>query len=338
MKFHHLILGIISIALVSCSGRKPASDKNQTIIRTDSLRIDSLTRLIEKKPDKAELLASRSVLYAAKGSINNAVKDLILANRIDSLNPDYYLKLADLYLSMGKSETVNSVLQRGNRLIPGNKDILYFLGKLYFYIKDYKKSLVYLDQAIRVDNFYAKPYFTKGMVFLETDQPDKAVRNFQIAVERDPEFYDAYIQLGLVFAGKSDSLAIAYYNNALRLNPGSYEADYGKAMFYQENGKPEKAMGIYREMLKKGNNRLPEIYFNMGYVNMNIYGEYLDAIQNFDSAVSLNPKYVDALCNRAYCYEKINNNSKARLDYLLALEIKPNYELAVAGIDRLNKK
>lgn len=327
-----LVLGSLSCTQKSNQNKLPANNYS-----SDSLKIDSLSELISNKPTNGSYYAERSTLYLKLGKMEDAIKDLIFANSLDSLNPDYYVRLAEFYLRLGKSEIVNEVLQRGNRLIPNDKNILYNLGKLHFFIRDYKQALGYLNQAIKLDNYFAEAYFTRGLVYSESGNSKLAIENMQIATNRNPDYYDAYIQLGLMFAQKGDSLALQYYDNALNLLPDSYDAWYGKAMFYQENDNIDKAMELYTAMLDNISRDLPEIHFNMGYIQMMHYEDYLTAIQQFDTALVQYPLYIDAIYNQGYCYEALGNTNQAIQMYQKAVDNHPDYQLAIEGLQRLKK-
>lgn len=332
-----IVVGLLFV-LVSCNNKiKNPIDSTKKPI-SDSLRIDSVTQLIRKNPRNHELYSNRADIYLEIGNLARAINDLTIANRLDSLNPIYYIKLSDFYLQLGKSETINSLLLKGNTLIPNNKEIVYRLGNLYFYIQDYKKAISYLNQATEIDPFYAPAFFTKGLVFIEIGNIPKAITSFQIAVEREPDYYDAYMQLGLLFAAKNDSIAVAYYNNALRIMPNSYEALYAKAMFYQQTKKLEQAIATYQYLLHEVSNQFPFVHFNLGYIEMTYYGEYERAIAYYDSALMSKPVFPDALCNRAFCFEKMGKKEEAHTDYLKALDQSPNYPLAIKGLNRLDGK
>jgi len=67
------------------------------------------------------------------------------------------------------------------------------------------------------------------------------------------------------------------------------------------------------------------------------YANYKHAINSFDSALIYMPEYTDALCNKAFCYEKLGNKAEARKAYKRTLELVPNYEIAILGLNRLDK-
>ena len=337
MNYPFLMIAV-GLFLVSCQQKKMENPPDERTLPIDSLQIDSVTQLIRKNPTDAGLFADRAQLYIKTGNLSKAMDDLLLANHLDSLNPLFYNQLADYYLQLGKSEAVDRILQKGNQLIPNNRDILYRLGNLYFYIQDYKKAITYLNQSQQADPQYGPTYFTKGMVFLETGDTAKAITSFQVAVEREPDYYDAYMQLGLLFGKRLNPIAIDYYQNALRIIPNSYEALYAKAMFYQQTEKIEEAIKAYRYLLDEVSEEFPAVHYNLGYIDMVFYGEYNQAISHFDSALMFKPNYPEALYNKGFCFEKSGNTPEARAYFMRALEQRPNFDLAIKGLNRLDKK
>jgi tetratricopeptide (TPR) repeat protein len=335
MKYYFLFL--VFVVLYSCHHNTvfKQSVPNITSGLNDSVLIDSLSQLINQNQQNAALYGQRAYLQFKTGNLPDALADYLIANRLDSLNAQYYCHLSDIYLQLGKSEITRDLLFKANRLIPKNVEVLYRLGCLYFYVQDYKKAGQFLDEAVAVDPYFAPTYFTRGLLFKEKGDSDKAIENLQFAVERQPEYFDAYMQLGLLYAAKSDSLALAYYRNAININPQSYEAFYGIAMFYQDNGNPEKALEIYRQMIKQITHPLSGIYYNMGYVEMEYFADYQRAIERYDSAIILKPDYKEAFCNRAFCYYQLHKTEKARADYQQAIIIDSAYQPALEGLKML---
>lgn len=328
---------LVLILAWSCTSNTNTKNQSTTVTLSDSLKIDSINTLIRENPKQAHLYAERSELHFNLGNINQAIADLHIANAIDTLNPQYYLQLADFYLQLGKSERVNKLLMTANKISPDNKEVLYRLGNLYFYVNKHKKALKFLNQASTIDPYFAKVYFSKALVLLEMGDTSKAVTNLQIAVEREPDYYDAYMQLGLLYATRNDSLAVDYYDNALRIIPNSYEALYAKAYFYQKTEQLQKAVNVYNQMLLDLSDELPMVHHNLGYIEMIYYQNYNAAITHFDNAIKYKPDYTQAYSNKGYCYEQLHNKTAARKAYKKALEITPNFQFSVQGLNRLDK-
>lgn len=320
------------------NGDQANNTSNNIKPKTDSVLVDSLTAEIRKHPKNDKLYALRAGAYLDMGEMTKAINDLTIANKLDSLNPEYYIRLSDFYLQLGKSELTNQLLLKANRLIPENKEVLYRLGNLYFYVQDYKKAFEYINKAIDIDPFYAEAYFTKALVYREIKDTTRAIRQLQIATEREPDYYDAYMLLGDLFSQKNDSIAIDYYNNALQIIPNSYEAHYGKAMFYQQSNQPRKAIKRYQTMVDSLNRNKNMLYYNIAYVYMQHLNDYNQAISYYDSAIQQTPDFAEAYLNKGYCFEQLRQYQKARQMYTKVLEMQPNMELAILGLNRLDNK
>ena len=111
---------------------------------------------------------------------------------------------------------------------------------------------------------------------------------------------------------------------------------YDLAMYLQDNGDPEKALEIYDTL----DARIPgnyQILFNKGYVNLVYMLDYDKAIEEFDKALAVNPKSVDALLNEGVAYEQKGNFMKAKSIYLQILKDNPNYQLAIDALHRIGE-
>lgn len=330
---------LIVFAMISCNNSSEKSskiDQSNHKVSNDSILLDSISRLINKFPYNANYYEQRSGVYEKLGKLTASMNDLEKALELDSLNVNFMVRLSDKYLQFGQSQITRELLFKAIKLEPENVEVLYRLGSLYFYVQDYKQSVNYLKQAKKVDPFYAPTYFTYGMIYKEKGDTLNAIEQFQIAVEREPNYYDAYILLGSLCTGLGDSIAVDYYDNALEILPGSYEASYGIAMFYQINDKPERAINQYQFMLKGNRDKFQHVFFNLGYIEMLYYNEFETAIAYFDSAIAIQPDYVAAYSNKGYCFEQLSNQQNAKQCYIKALEYDPSFKVAKLGLRRLS--
>lgn len=327
---------ICGIFLTLSCANQTTNKKQSTIVHENKIStLDSLNALINENPGKAELFAQRSVEYQNMGEHTHSIKDMTQAYKLDSLNVEYMVSLSDKYLQFGKSEKTREFLLKAEKTSPADIEVLYRIANLYFYVRDYKKSFAYLKKAKEVDPFYAPLYFTYGMIYKETGDTTKAIEQLQIAVEREPKYYDAYVVLGFLYSGLNNPLAISYYDNALNILPNSYEVNYAKAMFYQNNEKPEDAIAVYNNILKDSTNIYPNVYFNLGYIEMIYFAEYNTALAYFDSASQLQNNYAEAYNNMGFCLEQLGKRNQAINFYEKALEINADLKEAALGLKRL---
>jgi tetratricopeptide (TPR) repeat protein len=314
------------------------SNKKSYVVN-DSVRnsAEQLTELIKQHPDDANLYYYRASLYMKKGDGSAALNDMLNAVQIDSSKTEYFFLLGDIYFSKLFIAQAVSSFEKSIALDPKNITAELKLAELFLLLKKYQQSLDHADNALRIDKTNAKAYFIKGFMFKETGDTARAISSFQTAVEQNPSYFDAYIQLGNLLSHKKNNLALNYYDHALQINKDAPDALYGKAMYYQENDSVEAAEKIYQKILET-NPDYKEALFNLGYIALLYRSDYKTAIEYFNAVCRLDTNDVRAFYNRGLSFEQMNKKDMAEADYRLALRKSPDYELAKEGLKRLLKK
>jgi Tfp pilus assembly protein PilF len=77
--------------------------------------------------------------------------------------------------------------------------------------------------------------------------------------------------------------------------------------------------------------------YNLGAIEFGINHNPKLAMDYFTKAINANPKYAEAYFARGTCYQELNDNNNASADYQMCLQLKPNYEPAVDGLNSLGK-
>lgn len=327
-------------------------------------KIDSLSDVIKESPNKPALYYERAQLYFSNQQINYAIQDVLKAIQLDSINPQYYCTLADYYLVANKPTLVRDAIEKCINYNPKYIDAYLKLAELYLFVKNHSKSLFYIEKALDIAQKNPRAYFIKGFNEKETGDTVGAILSYLTATEYNPDYYEAYIQLGLLH--KNSPLAISYYNNALKIRPQSVEALYNIAMFYQENGQLQQAIETYKNILQIDHRADKNVYHNLGYIylflknNLVIKLENIDTFKNkiakqdslkkdiyiaidyFTQAIKTDsacsggrPSYAEAYYHRGLSYELLQDNNNAKNNYTIALQIKPDYKLAILGMERV---
>ncbi len=336
-KVSHLLVLFCVIIVFGC-GPKNNKSSEQTVADSIDTALIKLTELNKKITDdslNSSLYDQRARYYLSHEKYNDALKDILNAIEIDSASSELQLTLSDIYLGMGKLQPAVEAIDNAIKLNPGNKNAYLQMSEIAIVFKDYKKAIDNIDKALKIDDLNAKGYFLRGVVMLENGDTTKGILNFQKAIEMNQDYFDAYLQLGILYSIKKNKLAVDYYNNALNIEPENTEVNYFLAIYYQENDEYDKAIQIYNTLLIKD----PKFYFalyNIGYINLVYLKNYDKAIDYFSKAIEINPSYIDAYYNRGFAYELLKDAGNAKKDYQKTLELKPNYEKAVAGLNRID--
>lgn len=331
---HLFLMMSVLVFFIACNN----TDEQQNDIKTDSLTIELISKKIRNNPFDAKLFADRAQIYWNLHKRDSAINDAIIAVKLDSTSENLTLMLAEYLLRTAKSDTAITILNNFLMRKPESVKVLTRIAKYYSYVKDYKKAKENLDKALTIDNQYADAHFVKGMVLYETQQYKEAIKAFQDAVQFNPEDSEAYMMLGLIHQERNDSIAIQYYKSAAQLKGKDPQPYYNMAYFYQENKQYAKAIDIYNYILRVIDKKYSDAYFNQGYIYMVYLKNYDRAILYYDSVLMLQPNRVEAICNKAYCFEQIGDKISAKSLYIKAKAIVPNYDLAIEGLNRLDKK
>lgn len=332
MKKRFVVICGILFFIWSCHPSKTTTEKNF------NSKIDSLTYLIENGEKDAVLFYQRGKLFFNDNKPDEAINDLIIATNIDSTKPEYFIDLAQYYLLTSCSEKTQDILKRAEKIFPDNIPILMEIGKLYLYVSDFEKSKTYFNRILELDNYNGMAYYYKGIIAKEENKP-KTLRKFmQKVIQYLPDFYDGFFVLGLSYVHDTDSLAIQYLNTAIRLKPKSIEAYYAKGIFYQNSGNPIQAVRQYEFILDSLDSNNINAIYNIGYLLLTETNKYKEAQNFFKKVLKLDSSRLDALYNLGLAKEMQNDFSAARMYYSEVLKKKPNFDLAVKGMNRLDKK
>lgn len=333
-----LLIGIIVIASCTSSNKKIEVDENKlTEAGNDSILI-AFNERIKKNPNDPEVYHERAIYYfEKKNDVEAAFADMRRVFAVDTTTSKYFVTLADLYLAKGMSGNVKASLNKAIENDPKNIIAYTKLAELNLYIKDYNACLKSANDVLKIDVYNPRAYFIKGMAYKELGDTAKAISSFQTVIEQDPEYYNAYMQLGILFAALKNPIALDYLNNALNLQPQSIEAYYAMGMFFQETGNINKAIEVYNTILKI-DSTYNDAHFNLGYIAMVMQNDMVKAIKHFSDNIKFHPNNYEAYYMRGLCYERIKDKVNAARDYQQALKLYPQYDNAAIALGNLVDK
>ncbi|MEI6310832.1 MAG: tetratricopeptide repeat protein [Bacteroidota bacterium] len=337
--FLSCFVGFISIQSCDLFNKKNNDKKDATLSVTDTTKGAKLTLLdaeIKKNPSNPNLYQARAIELMHVNRLDDALKDMYYASMIDSFNTDYYFTIADIYIEKGDGKKAVLSLEKAVSIAPERADLKVEVGRYCLYMKEYEKSLMYLNEALKQDVYNADAYFLKGILFKETNNEPKAISNFQTCIEQDPKYTDAYIQLGMLYAGKKDEIALRYFDNAIKVDPTATDALYQKAMFIQNKKEYTKAIDLYKDMVPV-DPKNEHIFYNIGYCYFQM-DSIAKAHKNFGIAIELNPQYAEAYYNRGLCALAKNDLVDAQYNFDEALRLKPDMKEASEALATIKKQ
>ncbi|MCD4681273.1 MAG: tetratricopeptide repeat protein [Bacteroidales bacterium] len=336
---HNFLIALFVFFIISCKNNTNEDKHISTETTKDSITdpLKLITQKIANDSLNADLYNERSYLYIQKKLINESLNDIHKALELKPSEVRYYMTLSDIYMLMGKMQKSINTLKKASDLNSEDPAPYLKIAEIYLINKEYPLCFDYIEKAIALDAVNPRAYFMRGFANKERGDTVRAVKFFQIAIDQDQDYYEAYNQLGLLFAAKGSDMAIDYYNNALDIKPNSIEIRYNLAMYYQDDADYSAAINTYLSIIDI-DSLYKNAFFNLGYIYLVYLEVYETAIDYFTNAIEVHPEYIEAYYNRGYCYELLGRNKEAESDYRKCLDLETNYEKAVEGLNRLDKR
>jgi tetratricopeptide (TPR) repeat protein len=328
----------------SCGGSHETTEESPKNVVDTLTIVDSLAYYKDKlnaDPNNPAVIFERAQYYVRHGEVELAKIDLEQILSSDSTNLEAHRLYADIHLAVLDLEISKSHYEYV--LSQDSADAKAYLGlaKIYAGLDNYAKADYFISSSLQIDPYDPEPYFTRGLIFRSDyyttgreDSWDIALSSFQTAVEQNAEYYPAYIEMGVMYAEKGDSIALEYYNSALDIYPESIEAWYNKGMYHQNRGHIDDALGCYYN-LNDIDSLWADPYYNIGYIHLLMTEDLDSAVFYFEKSTRLDPTFYQAYNNLGLAYEKKGNLDAARKYYQKAIEINPDFQLAKDNLNAL---
>jgi len=304
-----------------------------------------LSQAISTSPNNPAHFVKRAEYFLSKDNLESALMDYKECVKFSPNNRNYHYKLAFLYFEIAKYDRIQhqypdkafSHVEKSLLLDPNHIPSLLLKGELHLAaISQEKEAIACLNQIIELDYNTPRAHLLKGYIYAKLGEQKKAMQYFHNAIDINPSLEDAYLQLGLIFQQRKDSIAVIYYRNVLKINPKNKLALFGLGSYYQETEQWNEAIKAYTHLLQIYPT-YADAYYNIGFVHIKL-GLYDVAANDFSQAISFNPNFYEAYFSRGHCFETLGDIARAELDYRRAIEINRDYKNAKDALYTLLKK
>lgn len=290
---------------------------------------------VRKNPRDAEARVDLGRAYLGQGLYDKAIDQFDQALKLDKENQGALVYKGFTYMKRGNNGLALKQFEQEIKLYKNAGYVFenrwleqaYFnAGVILWKQKKFDRSLEYLKKAGEIRRADADIYLVMGRVNLDRGAYDQAVKEFEKALEFDPQYADAHYGLGLAYEkNKEIGKAAAEYKQANKIKPNFLEA---KRDFERVFGKIQKA-------LKEKPNE-PSTHFELAMANLGM-GNVDEAIEGLKEAIKRKPGFVLAHYNLGQAYEKKSKVEEAKNEYREALKSDSNFGLAQEALKRLGE-
>jgi len=304
---------------------KEKTDNGTPIDCTYTLpNLAKINEFILADPNDGKLFRIRSQILLDSGRLQEALSD---AKRALSLNPEdlyNFVVVAKAHRALGQIDSALSACLTARNAGFNDPDNLMLLGDLYLIIKQYAKSLEYLNQALKLAPFEPKIYYLKGVLFWEKNDTLKALSNWQTAIEQDPGYGDGYAKLSSYYIGIKDfTTAEQYLRSGLRLKPNDAFLHYDMGVYLNYKGYPDSAITYYERAIAL-DQKLFLAQENLGYLRFNKRA-FSEAIPLFETSLLVDAKNSTLVYRLGQSYIYVGEYAKAEIELQKVVQLDKEF-------------
>lgn len=189
---------------------------------------------------------------------------------------------------------------------------------------DWKDDLTLWSRTVETPFVSPRAFNNLGIAYMEKEQYDEAISQFEKAVQMDPTFEIGYYNLGVAYTGKGQyEEALARYQKVLQIDPDHAQTHFKLGSIYQRRGSYDLAMEEYKKAIETKPD-YAQAHFNLGL----LYGKkemFNQASESFNEAIRSNPSYIKPYIYLGLMHKAIKGYDTAIEIFKKALQISPKH-------------
>ncbi len=244
-----------------------------------------------------------------------------------------YAKVGYKRINQGDWERAYNYFTMATDYAPQYADWWYQAAYAAYKQGQYENALHALQKATEVNPTFARAWFLRGLTQYALGQREagiETVRQWAVQLGLNPNDFERALQL-------HRGSQVAQAQHALEQLLQSVEDNYAEYIFWGDEaykrGDLQTAEACFRHVLNARPN-YADVRNRLGVV-LTALGRTEEAIDQFISAVRINPRYVEAHINLAIAYYELGYAEQAKAHYQQVLEIDPDNRVAREALQQL---
>jgi Tfp pilus assembly protein PilF len=224
-----LLLAALLVAPLGCASTKGVDDPTSTVAQARSHYDIGLDHLRQQR-------------------VALAVRELLLAEKLNPRDPYVHLALAEAYRRRGLLEQARTELNESLAIDPALQSARLNLAAVLIQMERYPESISEGRKLVDDPTFPApwQALVNIGWAQYRLGQRAEAQASFELALEYQPDFWRAMLNLGILAADGGDrARALARFHEVLAQRPGRFaeaEVNYRIAEIHVAQGDREQAL------------------------------------------------------------------------------------------------
>lgn len=211
-------------------------------------------------------------------------------------------------------ELYNSAISKGDSVYAYT-----MRGETYKISKQLDKAIMDFDRAIDLNPFYIQAYTSRWWCKANLGDIPGAIADLDKLIELEPTT-KSYYQRAFLYEKRGElAAAIADYGKVIEMYPKHDQAYFDRGRLYQQRKEMDLALADYGKAIEINPN-YSEAYNNRGNIFSGL-GKFDLALSEFNNAIKANPKNSEAYLSRGIAHALMNNCALAISDYSEAIRL-----------------
>ena len=317
--------------------------------------------------DDTRIFYQLSILYEVKGNLNDSLKCLHKIITTSKPTKEVELKIAKLFLQLGKINEAFALLSKLVKRYPYDADVYYEFAMAFVAYGDNIKAEEYLKKVIDMNpegDYAALAHKDLGCIYLGQNNMEYAKEEFETAYNLAPEDdVICYEYASYHFIAGDYETALKYYEKAIKINPFDDEFKVALALLYNNLKRYKSTIDLLMPLIPKAQ-RLPKVAYPLAVAfyetgqydlaqklfvsyceltqDVEVYNllaltyekmeKYQDAINITNKILKDFPENINILSNKARYLHRLEKFSEAEELYMDILSKLSQYEEALVGL------
>ena len=242
-----------------------------------------------------------------------------------------YAKMYDDALQKKDLKKYTEAIHILSELIKGNKyyyDAYLSRGQCYEQIKQYDSALKDYNAAIQMNPDYSDALFQRSLLFhtIKND-PKKAITDIDKVLSLKPNYYDAFLLRAVIYETlQKYQESISDYSKAIELKGDDWNSYFKRAMVYFKINKEDECLKDLNQSISIRND-FAAAYFERGKISQS-RASYVDALSDFEKSTEAGMYTPDLILRKADIQLELKQYKQAIKNYtqLINMNKQPKAE------------
>jgi tetratricopeptide (TPR) repeat protein len=236
-----------------------------------------------------------------------------------------YLEQGETLASEGLVEEALARFELALEAAPENPEVIEAVGRALLNLGRLEEAETNFLDALELDPEWVAARMGLAMVALSRDEPFKIVHHLERAIETDPAYSDAYVELGRYYGFMGEpALAKATFERWTKRVPEDADMLINAGLTLFDAADYAEALGFFEKATEAADDEVQKSGARTFRANaLDMLGRYAEAVAAYEEVIEATPDWWEAHANLGICHARNGELERAEATFRRGLEDCP---------------